>query len=314
MQKSLTTAKTQIRTNTDTGKISIGNAMSSKIGAYLELTKPRVMSLVLVTGAAALFVEGSLISQPHKIFLFLLGLYMTGGAANAFNQYFERDIDARMTRTMLKRPLPLGKISKTGAFVFSIVFGLAGVAILGLFFNLLTAMLSLGTMLFYSIVYTLWLKPGTTQNIVFGGIAGAMPPIGAWAAATGTITSTPLIMFLLVFLWTPPHFWSLALRFRGDYQKSGLPMLPVIKGVEATLRQIVFYSFLLVAASFLYTIDGGQWLYTTSAVVLGAVFIYKAIMALKRKDDRSIWSVFKFSIVYLFGLFCAMVIDKSVFG
>jgi len=282
--------------------------------AYLQLTKPRVMVLVLITGATALILEGSFLAQPYKIFLFLLGLYMTGGAANAYNQYFERDIDARMSRTMARRPLPLGQISKFGAVIFSTLLGLSGVLILLLFFNLLTAMLSLGTMLFYSLIYTLWLKPGTPYNIVIGGIAGAMPPVGAWAAATGSVPLTPWILFLVVFLWTPPHFWALALHFKSDYQKSGLPMMPVVKGVDSTLRQIVIYSYLLVVSSLFYSFTGGNWFYTVVAVALGATFIYRAHVAQKTKDDNQIWAVFKFSIIYLFGLFSAMVIDKIIFG
>jgi protoheme IX farnesyltransferase len=282
--------------------------------AYLQLTKPRVMVLVLVTGATALILEGSFLSHPHRIILFLLGLYMTGGAANAFNQYFERDIDARMSRTMGRRPLPLGQISKIGAFVFSSLLGLTGFFLLFIFFNSLTAILSLGTMLFYSLIYTLWLKPGTPQNIVIGGIAGAMPPVGAWAAATGSMPLTPWILFLIVFLWTPPHFWALALHFKSDYKKSGLLMMPVVKGVDSTLRQILVYSYLLVASSLLYSFAGGNWFYSSVAVALGVTFIYRAHVAQKTKDDKHIWAVFKFSIIYLFGLFSAMVIDKIILG
>jgi protoheme IX farnesyltransferase len=282
--------------------------------AFLQLTKPKVMLLVLVTGATALILEGSFLAQPHKLIFFLLGLYMTGGAANAFNQYFERDIDARMTRTMSRRPLPLGQISNSGAVVFSCMLGLLGVILLGLFFNLLTAMLSLGTMLFYSLVYTLWLKPNTPHNIVVGGIAGAMAPVGAWAAATGSVTLTPMILFLLVFLWTPPHFWALALCFRDDYKRAGLPMLPVVKGIDSTLRQMMLCSYLLVSASLLYSFDSGHWFYTGAAIILGAVFIYRIRVARHKKDHKAIWGVFKFSIIYLFGLFSAMVVDKIFLG
>ena len=272
------------------------------------------MLLILITGATALILEGSFLSHPFKIFIFLIGLYMTGGAANAFNQYFERDIDAKMSRTMARRPLPLNRISKIEAFVFSAFLGLTGFFILWGFFNFLTAALSLGTMVFYSLIYTLMLKPGTPQNIVIGGIAGAMPPIGAWAAATGTVSITSLILFLIVFLWTPPHFWALALRFKSDYEKSGLPMMPVVKGVDSTLRHIVAYSYLLVLSSLLYSFTGGGWIYTLVALTLGTMFIYRAHVAHRTKNDNDIWAVFKFSITYLFGLFGIMVVDKFILG
>jgi len=289
-------------------------SISERLSALVQLTKPRIMSLVLITGTTALILEGSLISHPVKFLLFLLGLYMTGGAANAFNQYFERDIDARMTRTRQRRPLPLGLISAAEAVVFSSILGLAGVILLGAVFNLLTALLAGGTMLFYALIYTLWLKPNTPQNIVIGGIAGAMAPVGAWTAATGHMAVVPWILFAIVFVWTPPHFWSLALYFKSDYEQTHLPMMPVVKGEDATLRLIFIYSLVLVGVSLTYLLIGGGWIYGLAALGLGIFLIHKAWTTWRRKNRGAMWNLFTFSIFYLFGLFAAMVADKLILG
>jgi len=281
---------------------------------YLQLTKPTIMLLVIITGATALVLEGSFLTRPLDFILFLTGLYLTGGSANAFNQYFERDIDARMSRTKKRRPLPQGALAPGRALAFAVSIGIGGVILLGVRFNLLTALLSLGTILYYSLFYTLMLKPNTPQNIVIGGVAGAMAPIGAWAAATGTIGPVAIILFLIVFIWTPPHFWSLALCFRDDYRAARLPMLPVIKGVDSTLRHIFYYSLVMVAVSLSYGLFGGGILYLTSAGILGVMFVRKAWNARKLKDRKVYWGVFTFSILYLFGLFAAMVIDTFVSG
>lgn len=288
------------------------DGIGARLRCYLQLTKPTIMLLVLITGGTALILEGSFLTQPLKFIVFLLGLYMTGGAANAFNQYFEREIDARMKRTMKRRPLPMGFISPAEAVTFSIILGGTGVILLGVMFNLLTAGISLATLLFYSLFYTLYLKPNTPQNIVIGGIAGAMAPIGAWTAATGTVTFTPIILFLIVFLWTPPHFWSLALCYKGDYEKANLPMMPVIKGERSTMRQIVGYTIVLIATSFAYLFFGGGIVYGVSALVLGALLLKSTVKARKTLDKGSLWRLFGFSIIYLFGLFLAMIGDKFV--
>ena len=287
-------------------------SLSERLGCYLQLTKPTIMLLVLITGGTALILEGSFLVHPIKFFVFLLGLYMTGGAANAFNQYFERDIDSKMKRTMKRRPLPMGKISPTEALIFSALLGGGGVVLLGLVFNVLTAALSLGTLLFYSLFYTLYLKPNTPQNIVIGGIAGAMAPIGAWTAATGGVTWTPVILFLIVFFWTPPHFWSLALCYGDDYRKANLPMMPVIKGEKATMRQIVAYSFVTIGVSFCYLLTGGGIFYGISAATLGGFLLKSTFKARKILDKSDLWRLFGISIIYLFGLFLAMIIDRFV--
>ncbi len=312
---SLTTIKSTPRNHAGWSSTRTDADQSSSTSLLLslfQLTKPKIMLLVIVTGATALVLQGSFVSRPLQFLLFLAGLYMTGGAANAFNQYFEHDIDARMTRTRNRRPLPLGRLSPRTAFWFSFGLAISGVALLALVFNLLTAALALATILFYSLVYTLWLKKNTPQNIVIGGIAGAMAPVGAWAAATGATAYTPWILFAIVFLWTPPHFWSLALRFQDDYRATGLPMMPLTKGLDGTLRRIFYYTLGLIVISLLYKLSGGGWFYFITALLLGLVFIHKAYRAMKTRTTPAIWSVFTYSILYLFGLFLAMVIDKLI--
>jgi protoheme IX farnesyltransferase len=279
---------------------------------YIQLTKPTIMLLVIFTGATALVAEGSLLAQPGRFALVMLALYLTGGCANALNQYFEREIDAKMTRTANRRPLPMDRMSPGHALAFSIIIGLLGVTIFAYFFNWLSAALSVGTILFYSLFYTLWLKPNTVQNIVIGGVAGAMAPVGAWAAATGGTAVLPWLMFLIVFLWTPPHFWALALFCKDDYVRAQLPMMPVVKGDAATLRQIVAYSTVVVAASFALIFFGGGWLYAIAAALLGAWFLVKSVDALRQQNERSARSLFGCSIVYLFALFTAIIIDSLI--
>lgn len=288
------------------------DTVARRLKNYLQLTKPSIMLLVIITGATALIIEGSLLHEPIRFCLVLLALYLTGGSANALNQYFERDIDAKMSRTSRRRPLPQGMIKPFRALFFSVSIGLAGVLIFGFAFNWLTALLSLATILFYSLFYTLLLKPNTAQNIVIGGIAGAMAPVGAWAAATGRMDIVPWILFLIVFLWTPPHFWALALFYKEDYHVSNLPMLPIVKGDDVTLQQIVVYSFLLVISSLLFFIFQAGWFYLIVASVTGIRFIFKSIQAKKYRTEKHFRGLFGYSIAYLFILFIAMVIDDFI--
>ena len=270
------------------------------------------MLLVIITGATALFMEGSLINQPFKFFLVLTALYLSGGSANAFNQYFERDIDSLMERTKNRRPLPLGQIKAKNAFIFSVVIGIIGVLMFGLIFNWLTAILSLATILFYSLFYTLYLKPTTKSNIVIGGIAGAMAPVGAWTAATGKFALAPWILFLIIFLWTPPHFWALASFRTGDYKKSGLPMLPVIKGIDFTIKQIIIYTIVLVAATITLFLVYNSWSYLIVALVAGYLFLRKSYMAKKNPSLKQLRGLFVYSILYLFILFFTIIIENSL--
>ncbi len=287
--------------------------MKSKISAYFQLTKPTIMLLVVVTGATALVMEGSLLRNPAKFILVLVALYLTGGAANALNQYFERDIDAKMTRTSGRRPLPRNKITSKNALIFSLFIGVAGILIFGIFFNWFSAALSLLTILFYSLFYTLFLKPNTPQNIVIGGAAGAMAPVGAWVAATGSMSIDPWILFLIIFFWTPPHFWALALVYKDDYRLAELPMMPVVNGDTKTFRWIIMYSWVLVAVSLtLYFSQAAGLLYAIVALGLGFLFIKKSINAKRSRSESLIKGLFGYSIVYLFGLFLAIIVDGLI--
>jgi protoheme IX farnesyltransferase len=288
----------------------VGDSISLTLLDFLALTKPRVMTLVIFTGLAALVVEGTALIRPLGSAIILFALYLTGGSANAFNQYFERKIDGRMTRTRLKRPLPNGRLSPAQALGFSLLIGAAGVTIFGVVFNWLAAVLALGTILFYSIIYTLILKPNTEYNIVIGGAAGAMAPVIAWAAAAGTLSWMPLIMFLVIFLWTPPHFWALAITFREDYQAAGFPMLPVTKGTISTYRQILAYSLILLPTSLLPAILESGLVYAMPALILSSLFIVKSAKALKCRQQNVTWKLFGFSITYLFALFSALIVDS----
>ena len=267
------------------------------------------MLLVLITGATALVWEGSLLLDPLKFVLVLVALFLTGGSANALNQYLERDIDARMSRTCKRRPLPSEKIKPARALAFSLTIGVAGILIFAFWFNYLAAVMALATILFYSIVYTLLLKPNTSQNIVIGGAAGAMAPVGAWAAASGTIDPASWILFLIVFLWTPPHFWALAMYCKDDYVKAKLPMMPIVHGDRSTLNQMLGYSIALIVVSFGPAWFGVGALYLTAAVLLGASFLRRAILTRREGSVRALKAMFGQSILYLFGLFFALILD-----
>jgi protoheme IX farnesyltransferase len=283
--------------------------MLASINNYIQLTKPTIMLLVVFTGSTALILEGSLLAEPLRFLLVLLCLYLTGGCANALNQYLERDIDAKMERTKKRRPLPSGRLSPAKALIFSVSIGVIGVILFAYLFNWLTALLSLGTILFYSLYYTLWLKPNTAQNIVIGGIAGAMAPVGAWAAATNSISVVPWILFAIIFLWTPPHLWALALFSKNDYKIVGLPMMPVIKGEESTRLQILIYTITLVISSLLLVFFGAGWIYGTTALLLGSLFVKRAYTLYIGRTDLQARKLFGFSLLYLFGVFSAVIVD-----
>ncbi len=286
--------------------------MLASINNYIQLTKPTIMLLVVFTGSAALVVEGSFLAEPLKFLLVIVGLYLTGGCANALNQYLERDLDAKMERTKNRRPLPSGRLSPARALVFSVSIGIIGVILFAYFFNWLTALLSLGTILFYSLYYTLWLKPNTTQNIVIGGIAGAMAPIGAWTAATNSLSVIPWLLFLIIFLWTPPHFWALALFSKKDYKIVGLPMMPVVKGGDSTRLQILVYTIILVISSLGLLFFGAGWIYGATALILGALFTRRAFQLYIGKTDKLARQMFGQSLLYLFGMFSAIMVDALI--
>ncbi len=286
--------------------------MNSRLLKYFQLTKPSIMLLVLITGAASLVMEKSLLRSPGLLVLIMTGLMLTGGSANAFNMYFERDVDSRMTRTSKRRPLPLGLIEPVNALIFAIGIGAAGVSIFWIFFNLLSALLALGTILFYAFFYTLYLKPRTRYNIVIGGAAGSMAPVIAWAAASGTIALTPLILFMIIFLWTPPHFWALALYMKNDYELVGYPMMPVAAGDRATKRQILLYTIALNLFSALLYSAGAGLLYAVTALAAGMIFIYKSAAVYMIESNQPARGLFGYSIIYLFIVFLGIVGDAAL--
>lgn len=277
---------------------------------YLLLTKPRISLLFAFTGFASFVIEGSLLSSPITLFFLIFAIFLVGGSANALNQYLERDIDKQMERTAQKRPLPLGKISPNEALIFSIAIGLIGLFIVGLLGGALAAFLGLFTILFYSFYYTLYLKPKTPYNIVIGGGAGGMAPLVAWSAATGTIGWEAWMMFFIIFFWTPPHFWALALYYKEDYEKVSFPMYPVIYGDEATRRQILYYSFILIPLSLVLTFsDKLGFLYFYSALILSGIFLWFSFRLYTERTKDQAKRLFGYSILYLLLLFVVIVID-----
>ncbi len=284
--------------------------MRPRLSDYISLTKPTILLLVVLTGATALVIEKSLLSNPLDFALVILGLLLTGGSANAFNQYFEKDIDSIMERTRRKRSLPLGKLSPKEAFAFALSLGILGTLLFAVFFNLFSAVLALVTILFYSLFYTLYLKPRTHQNIVIGGAAGSMAPVIAWAAATGSLNFTPWILFMIIFFWTPPHFWALAMCVKKDYEKAKIPMLPVVKGDKETARQILVYTLWMVAFSLALLLVKAGLVYLLLALILNGIFVYKAYRTWRQVTVKEAWGLFGYSIVYLLILFSGIMVDS----
>jgi heme o synthase len=240
----------------------------------------------------------------------LCAITMVAGSANAFNQYFERDLDAQMARTRTRRPLPLNQVSPGNALVFAITLGILSVALLFRIANPLSAWLAVGTILFYGFGYTLWLKPRTVHNIVIGGAAGAMGPVIAWAAAAGHLALAPVLMFLVIFLWTPPHFWALAICVQDDYRRVAIPMLPIVRGEAETYRQIELYTLVLVLVTLLMPFaNAGGLVLGVTALFFGAAFVVKAFRARRAPTVAAARDVFAYSIVYLFVLFLGMIAD-----
>ena len=218
-----------------------------------------------------------------------------------------------MKRTKERRPLPKGVLSPSEALVFSVTLSVAGVLVFGLVFNMLSALFALGTILFYSLFYTLWLKPNTAQNIVIGGIAGSMAPIIAWSAASGSLSVTPWLLFLIVFFWTPPHFWALALYYKEDYIGIKMPMMPVVKGDDSTLSQMLCYSLLLFASSLTLLFFEMGAFYFVVAMITGGVFIFKSLQAKRQRSKSRYLGLFKYSIAYLFIIHIAIILDGFIF-
>jgi len=282
----------------------------------LALTKPRVMSLVVFTGLCGLLAAPVL--PPVVLgFTAILCIALGAGACGALNQWYEADIDAQMRRTA-KRPLPAGRMDRQSALHFGVGLGAFSVLLMGLAANWLAAILLAASILFYVLIYTVWLKPRTTQNIVIGGAAGAFPPLIGWVAATGQVAPLPLLLFAIIFLWTPPHFWALSLFVRSDYAAAGIPMLPVVAGVPNTRRQIFLYTLPMAAAAVApWPLALAGRVYGVSAAILTLVFVVLAARVLvNRATDPAEMApekkLFAYSVFYLFALFTALVVDRWV--
>jgi len=283
----------------------------AEVRDFVRLLKPRVMSLVVFSGFAGLFVAPGSI-HPILAAVAVLCIAVGAGAAGAINMWFDRDIDAIMVRTR-GRPIPRGKVAPDDALAFGTVLSLGSVVIMALAVNYVAAGLLAVAILFYVFIYTMWLKRSTPQNIVIGGAAGAFPPMIGWAAVTGGVSLESVVLFGLIFLWTPPHFWALALYRRGDYADAGVPMLPVVAGVRETKKQMFIYTLLLFPCAVApYWLGVAGPLYGMAAAVLGGLFILSAIAVWRDDSDKSAKRMFGYSIFYLFALFGAMILDRGV--
>jgi protoheme IX farnesyltransferase len=280
------------------------------ISDYVELTKPKVQSLLLLTTIATMYVAGD--PSPGLVALTCLGGYLSAGGAGAVNHWFDRDIDAQMKRTA-SRPIPAGRVAPRSALLFGCLLACLSLLELSLTVNPLAAALSFSGFLGYVFVYTVWLKRRTPQNIVIGGAAGAVPPLVGWAAVTGSVSGTAVILFFIVFFWTPPHFWALSLLMKEEYGKVGVPMLPVVRGEDETRRQILLYSILLYAVTQLPFCAGGFGaIYLVASLVLGLGFIAGAVRLYRRADRASALRLYLYSLAYLALLFCSMVADAHL--
>ena len=285
---------------------------------FFALTKPRVMSLVIFTGLCGLLAAPGHI-HPVLGFTAILCIALGAGGSGALNMWLEADIDAKMKRTA-GRPIPAGRLRREDARDFGVMLAVASVGIMGLAVHWLAAALLALSIVYYAVFYTLWLKPRTPQNIVIGGGAGAFPPLIGWVAVTGEITAMPLILFAIIFLWTPPHFWALALFVKTDYANAGIPMLPVVKGERTTRRQILVYSLMLLPAALApWWIGGAGAIYGLTALVLSLAFVALSVPVGLRGSAAADAMMpekrlFKFSILYLFALFAALVADRMLVG
>src|SRR5581483_3865622 len=288
------------------------DTVGGSIGDFVALMKPRVMSLVVFTALVGMVLAPE---QPHPALavIALICIAVGAGASGALNMWWDADIDAAMQRTAA-RPIPRGHVTPDEALTFGTILAAGSVLTLGLTVNWVAGGLLAGTIAFYILVYTMWLKRRTPQNIVIGGAAGAFPPMIGWAAATGTVGIESIVLFLIIFMWTPPHFWALALYRARDYERAGVPMLPVVAGAPETKKQIVIYSALLVPLGLLPAFIGfGGPIYTLASILLGSVFLALALSVHARREgreaDRAAKQLFGFSILYLFGLFATLLLE-----
>ena len=290
------------------------NQIRTTLGTYLRLTKPRVIELLLVTTLPAMMLAEQGFPDLGLVVAVLVGGALAAGGANTMNCWIERDRDRIMARTR-HRPLPSGEINAQRALIFGLVLEVLAFGLLWSVANLLAAFLALSATVFYIFVYTIWLKPRTTQNIVIGGAAGAVPALVGWAAVTGSLALPAWILFAIVFVWTPPHFWALAIRYRDDYAAAEIPMLPVTRGPAVAVRHILVYSFVVVAVSFTLPLTITMTvLYPIVAGVLGVVFIYTAVSLYRDPTPARAIRLFTVSNVYLALLFAAVAVDALLIG
>ncbi|HJR68091.1 MAG TPA: heme o synthase [Gemmatimonadaceae bacterium] len=283
----------------------------SLVRDLVMLTKPRIISLLLVTTIAPMFVAGT--PSLALVIAVAIGGYLMAGGANAVNMYIDRDIDDRMARTRL-RPIPSGRMDAVAVLAFGVALATAATALLAMFVNLLAAALAVAGFYFYVFVYSRWLKRSTPQNIVIGGAAGAFPPLVGWAAVTGSLDLTALYLFLIVFYWTPPHFWALALLKQTDYGRAGVPMAPLVWGERETMHQMLWYMAILIPLTLLpVTFGAFGVIYFVSAAVLGLVMLWSIVRTVRATAwTQPAWWSYRFSLLYLALLFVAMVVDRRI--
>jgi protoheme IX farnesyltransferase len=289
---------------------SAASAARQVLSDYVELTKPKVQSLLLLTTVTAMEIAGN--PSVLRIALTCLGGYLSAGGAGAVNHYYDRDIDAKMARTAT-RPIPAGRVAPRAALIYGISLAALSFVLLSLTVNPLAASLALSGFVGYVVIYTIWLKRRTPQNIVIGGAAGAVPPLVGWAATRGSLSWTAVYLFAIVFYWTPPHFWALSLLMKDEYAKVGVPMMPVVRGERETRRQILLYTMLLYAISQLPFCAGAfGGIYLAASMTLGCAFIAGSVLLYRRADRKTALRLYLFSLLYLALLFGAMVADAKL--
>jgi heme o synthase len=298
----------------EAGALRVSQAAGASIGDFVALMKPRVMSLVVFTAFTGIVLAPAPM-HPVLAVVALICIAVGAGASGVLNMWYDADIDGLMQRTA-GRPIPRGRVEPEEALAFGVVLAVGAVTTLGLLVSWAASALLALTIAFYIFVYTMWLKRRTPQNIVIGGAAGAFPPMIGWAAATGSVSLESILLFLIIFMWTPPHFWALALYRARDYERAGVPMLPVVAGPDETRKQIVIYAALLVPLALLPALIGlGGALYALVAIVLGGMFLARALNVYRtregREADRAAKQLFGFSILYLFGLFAALLVERG---
>jgi protoheme IX farnesyltransferase len=294
------------------GHSGVRRAPRTKVGAFVALTKPRIIELLLVSTVPTMILAAEGLPSLGLILATLVGGTLAAGGANAINMYVDRDIDRLMPRTQ-HRPLVTGAVTPRAALIFAIALEVVAFAELWALVNLLSAVLALAATLFYVFIYTLWLKRTSTQNIVIGGAAGAVPVLVGWAAVTGSLSWTPVVLFGVIFFWTPPHFWALGIRYAEDYRAADVPMLPAVSSIEVTSRKMLGYTIVLTVLSLVVVpVARMGWIYAGAAALLGAIFLWSVVDLRRHPTTRRAMGVFGFSITYVTLLFGALAVDTLV--